>query len=270
MKTPITDPIELPLNPSRVHYEIGTLLAAEDFNDEQAYHRGRLACALAALHGGGTLTGLKVSWVPAATNQQEELQLSPGLALDRFGRLIEVPRTWCIRLDKWYKSTPAAELARAFDAPSRTIICDLYIRFESVEFGRTPSFARTTFDTLNATTPARRRDAFHLDLIPRLKPTLPKPSFEEFVPQMDPEKLKSLILDSPYGVGFDGKTWAPQPEHEGGVDTRNLFLARIPIPADPPANATTAPRRTGGPITPDNLSRRFVIAPGILTRFSGL
>ena len=69
MQTEVKDPIATPGPPERVHYEIGTLLGAEDFRDEQSYHRGRLALALSALHGGGTIAGLKVTRVPAAPNR---------------------------------------------------------------------------------------------------------------------------------------------------------------------------------------------------------
>src|SRR6185295_14689509 len=105
MKSALKDPIEQPAPPDRVNYATGTLLGADDFLDEQSYHRGRLARALAALHGsgvtlpgiatgfgfaGGTVLGLRVDWVKAAPNQEEELELTPGLAIDRLGRLIEV------------------------------------------------------------------------------------------------------------------------------------------------------------------------------------
>jgi hypothetical protein len=269
MNTLLPDPIEIPSSPDRVYYEIGTLLAAEDFNDEQAYHRGRLACALSALHGGGTIAGLKVSYVAAANGQPEELQLSPGLALDRFGRLIEVPRTWCIRLANWYQSANPKALQVAHDGPNRVVNCDLYIRFVTVERGRTPAFAKSTFDSLNATAPSRQRDAFFIELVPRTKLTLPEANFEKVNPGMAADDVKQLLLDMPYGGGFDGRTWAPLPEHEGGIDTRNVFLARIPIPADPGVG-DKPPGRIPGNIVPNNLLRRFVVAPAVLARLSGL
>ena len=51
---------------------------SQDFIDEQTYHRGRLARALAFLAGGGTLAGLEVTHRPADTDQPEEIKVAPG------------------------------------------------------------------------------------------------------------------------------------------------------------------------------------------------
>src|SRR5262245_37226124 len=88
----------------RVFYATGILLAADDFDAEQTYHRGRLARALAYLHGSGTVAGLRVGVLPALApgadpaflqGREEELRVQPGLAIDRLGRLIEIPRAAC-------------------------------------------------------------------------------------------------------------------------------------------------------------------------------
>ena len=52
------DPLEQLASPDRVFYATGVLLAADDFQDEQTYHRRQLACALAALSPGGSATPL--------------------------------------------------------------------------------------------------------------------------------------------------------------------------------------------------------------------
>src|SRR4051812_23559939 len=111
------DPIAEPNSPDRVFYATGTLLSAEDFVAEQSYHRGRLARVMAALHGHGTIAGLRVDYkaADAAKDIEEQLQLTPGLALDRLGRLIEVPRLWCLRINRWFDAQPAASLKAAFN-----------------------------------------------------------------------------------------------------------------------------------------------------------
>ena len=92
--------------PDRVHYATGMLLGAEDFQAEQDYHRGRLARALAYAMGYGTLAGLEVDWQPAqeasgdTPARSERLLVTPGLAIDRLGRLIEVGGSRCLRLDQ--------------------------------------------------------------------------------------------------------------------------------------------------------------------------
>jgi hypothetical protein len=111
------DSLDRPVDPDRVFYELGVMLDKEDFRAEQDYHRGRLARALAFLAGPGTLAGLEVSVVPPRPGQPppalpldldaEEVHVAPGLALDRIGRLVEVPSMpnalagRCIRLKKW-------------------------------------------------------------------------------------------------------------------------------------------------------------------------
>ena len=83
------DSLPLQEGPDRVHYATGVLLGAEDFQAEQAYHRSRLARALAYAMGYGTLAGLAVSHEPAqpadADNpaRSERLLVAPGLAIDR-------------------------------------------------------------------------------------------------------------------------------------------------------------------------------------------
>ena len=47
------------------------------------------------LHGVGTVAGLEVT---LAEGEDEPLMVSAGLAVDRFGRLIELPRAACLRL----------------------------------------------------------------------------------------------------------------------------------------------------------------------------
>src|SRR5947207_14982771 len=102
-----TDPLEAMPPPERVNYATGVLLAAEDFRDEQTYHRARLARLLSALVGFGTLAGLRVT-PPAANDAELELQVAPGLAIDRFGRLVEITEPYCIRIARWFAglSTP--------------------------------------------------------------------------------------------------------------------------------------------------------------------
>src|SRR5215471_6750777 len=92
----LSDPLDAMPPPERVNYATGVMLDAEDFRDEQTYHRGRLATTLRHLVGFGTLAGLRV--IPPAANDAElELGVSPGVAIDRLGRLMELRAPQCIR-----------------------------------------------------------------------------------------------------------------------------------------------------------------------------
>jgi len=70
-------------------------------------------CARQAfLAGGGTLAGLRVTHQAATTGEHavpEEIRVEPGLAVDRLGRLIELPRPACLRLPRWYDAQNAID-----------------------------------------------------------------------------------------------------------------------------------------------------------------
>ncbi len=87
-----TDPLSQGADPLRVFYAVGRMLGVEDFQAEQTYHRGRLARALSTALGPGTISGLKVQTnvKPDGTTAPAdiELQVTPGIAIDRAGRVI--------------------------------------------------------------------------------------------------------------------------------------------------------------------------------------
>ena len=102
------DPLVQPHDPDRVNYANGVLLDEKDFREEQTYSRSRLARALSYLHGHGTVAGLNVARITQNVREEREvvadahvLRVTPGLATDRLGRLIEVPIPYCIRAQKW-------------------------------------------------------------------------------------------------------------------------------------------------------------------------
>ncbi len=210
------DSLDQPIDPDRVFYELGIMLDKEDFRAEQDYHRGRLARALAFLHGSGTIAGLRVRVPPppdAAPPDpvNEEVHVEPGLALDRIGRLIELPTRkvaragYCVRLKKWLDfedpKDPADETREApLDDPDRLerrdrlrkayhptsesdetppvpgrLIIDVFLRFAACDRGKTPAFATGPFDALDAVQPSRIRDGFELRLVPRGETDPPLP-----------------------------------------------------------------------------------------------
>jgi len=64
---PEADPLYTQPLSERPVYATGMLLDAQDFADEQTYHRAQLARAMAFLAGGGTLAGLRVTHQAATT-----------------------------------------------------------------------------------------------------------------------------------------------------------------------------------------------------------
>jgi hypothetical protein len=165
----LTQPAERP------YYEVGVLLDRDDFIAEQAYHRARLARALASLFGHGTIAGLRVREPldpddptrPLRPNAERELEVEPGLALDRLGRLIELRSAQCFRVRRWFdwalEHDPDALLEAAVGpAGGQTMALDIFVRFVVCQHGATPAFATGPFNATDATVPAREHDAFEL------------------------------------------------------------------------------------------------------------
>ncbi len=120
----VLDPLLTTLHSERLHYATGELLGANDVQDEQTYHRRQLARALLTLQGSGSIAGLRVVANHQPGDRPEdtevELQVEPGLALDRAGRLIEVPRQACLRLRRWFEYGAGPRPARRPFLPRAT------------------------------------------------------------------------------------------------------------------------------------------------------
>lgn len=266
--------------PDRVHYATGVMLGAEDFQAEQDYHRGRLARALAYGLGHGTLAGLAVRHQPAreATDgepaREERLLVTPGLAIDRFGRLIEVPAPRCLRLADWYAAQAAETLAAAHFAAdalwegSPSGVCvDVFVRFLTCPRGKTPAFASDAFDSIDSITAARLRDGYAVELLPRSEahPPQPRQLWDEITPG-DTGSLRDAILAAWHegSAAAGGHSLAARDELVEGQDPGALFLARLLLPADagsPPV------RRLGEAVAVKNEARSFVVTPAALARW---
>jgi hypothetical protein len=295
------DPLFARPAPERPAYATGILLDAQDFSDEQTYHRGRLARALAFIAGGGTLAGLAASHRPASATATatEEVQVAPGLAVDRLGRLIELPRPACRGLDDWFADVAAMDggdllrtsryddLARFLSPrflnppapetppvlPARAVVADVFVRFALCPVGLTPSFAAGPFDALNAVSTSRVRDAYELQLVarPALTDTqtgLPRASDAERVfaeTTSSAEARRNALQDEVLAAysaayGSSGAALPPGPEHPSGIDPSAVFVARLLLPVD----ASLVPQRTAETPLVDNYARRFLPALNLL------
>lgn len=292
IQTTEADPLYTRPGAERPSYATGMLLDAQDFSDEQTYHRGRLARALAHLAGGGTLAGLAVRHHPGDADGPEEIRVEPGLAIDRLGRLIEVPRHACLRLQRWFDNGGAAlqqasypDLGRFVSArlaggstalPARAVVLDVFVRFAACAVGLTPRFAGGPFDALNAVGTARLRDAYELVPVARvdlsdLRDGLPAASTIDAVLADDPagrasrrDALQDAVLG---GWGGSGAALGPAAEHPAGLDTSAVFLARVLIPVEDTAGP---PQRTADPPIVDNFARRFLPPVPLLAQCAGL
>jgi hypothetical protein len=292
------DPLADELPPERGNFAEGVLLDAGDFQDEQTYHRGRLARALSALHGTGTVMGLRVGHDPAVPptdttrGTEEQVRVEPGLAIDRAGRLIEVPRPVCLRLSRWFAAQGAA-LAPAFhtdilvgEPPSDPevridgIVVDVFLGYVACEVGRTQTFANGPFDATDATTASRLRDAWEVTLRFRDEPGTPSPTPQpEWLPQPPGDadgntghRAREAILNAWQQVtdrdAGTGKL-AGLSEHPPGQDPTSVLLARLVVEAEqqPDGSVTRAATER---VEVFNHLRRFVYPVGVVARLAGL
>jgi hypothetical protein len=273
------DPLDATLQPDRVAYAVGALLGVDDFTDEQTYHRGRLARALAFQAGSGTVAGLKVEY-QGPRGPDEEIVVRPGMAIDRLGRIIEVPRDACIHLDTWYNEMAGSpqgvsDLVQGFHPVAGGVIVDVFLRFIACDRALTPAFATGPFDATDYVSPSRVRDGYKLDLVIRkeLDPALPVNPWPDLASEPDLGKrraaLHSAIFESWNSRAHqrdDSGKLVSLPEHAEGQDTTAVFLARFVIPA----TAGSPPLRTIGLISPDNDSRGFAYPVALLARWLGI
>jgi hypothetical protein len=272
------DPLDATLSPDRVFYAVGALLGVQDFTDEQTYHRGRLARALSFLSGYGTLTGLKVDWQGPAKDPNEEIIIRAGAAIDRLGRLVEVPRDACIRLDTWYRAQTPSDLDQGFHAPVGGVIgviVDVFLRFAACERALQPAFAAGPFDATDFVTPSRVREAYQLDLVIRKEgiPALPVNPWADFSSEPDLAKRHAAVRAAIYASWNapahqrDGQgNLVLLAEHVPNQDPAAIFLSRFTIPA----SAGNPPPRIVADVTPVDDSRPFVYPLPALARWIGV
>ena len=289
-------------------YATGMLLDAQDFLDEQTYHRGQLARALGAVAGSGTLAGLRVQHRPETATGPEEIQVNAGLALDRLGRLIELPRPACLRVQRWWDAeaarsnlqqadytTPGRFISARAQAgvalPARAVVADVFLRFAACPRGLTPAFASGPFDALNAVSVSRLRDAYELHLVPRRNLTdtglslpLRAGAFTLPVDQETAEEAlaREAAMDNP-AADAAARRAALQDAVLNGYHRTADELPRGPehpptVDASAvfiarvliPVEPTDPAVRQGSAVLVDNHSRRFLPGLGVLARWTGL
>jgi hypothetical protein len=269
-----TDPLVAPLRPERVNYATGVLLQAEDFRDEQTYHRGRLAMALRHIAGFGTIAGLRVR-APEAGDNELEIKVEPGVALDRYGRLIEIGEPYCIRLARWFAAQETGTLRTAIHRKPRTpfdvaVVADVFLSAKDCARGMTPSIASGPFDALDALVPARLAEEPQLTLVLRAEgPPADIPTPENHWPATTAsrdDKLAAVLGSWDTGLtDADDEELDPLFEQVAGTDLSSILLARIAIPVTLADNAPSEVRPvldTAKQPRADNSIRPFIFLPG--------
>lgn len=173
---PVADPLEAQPPLRRLSVRNGALLDETHFSDEQLYVRGQLARLALFTGGAGTLAGLDVAYDPPAGGADVEVTVKAGLAIDRLGRIIEIPFKSCLPLGAWLadKQTSAAGLAevqagdRAAAGPlPRRVVVDVTAAFRACAREPEPAFATGNADAIDGVMPSRILDAARLELVIR-------------------------------------------------------------------------------------------------------
>ncbi len=288
------DPLASSEAVDRVFYEVGVMLDAARLGDEQTYHRGRLARALSYLHGVGTVAGLRVRYDAAVapgdpkfpSGRDEQISVEPGVALDPFGRLVEVPVEACLRVQPWFDSQVPGDLDQALQAyPAGStgvgVVADVFLRFLTFDRGFTPAFATGPFEALDAVAPSRLRDGYELSLVLRKEqpaplPQAPKPwnTLAASDAATDrPAKLHEAIFDAWRGSREDVlSALRSDPLLPAATDPASVLLARIVVLATRSTPAGGKPTRsTASPsVTVDNGLRPFAVTSLAFARWLGV
>jgi hypothetical protein len=283
------DPLTGDYVPERVNYATGVMLQADDFQAEQTYHRGRLAQMMRHLMGFGTLAGLKVLAPPPPPPEKNlfEIRVQPGIAVDRYGRLIEIQTPQCIDISRWFAAQPQSRLRISTHNKPRTtldkaVVADIFLSTHGCGRGKTPSFATGPFDALDALVAARVAENPRLELVLRSEGNpdpdrpasagpqpadIPKP--QNFWPKANADakvQLDAVMGCWDHGVADSAnENLKPLVEHVPGREYSALLLARIAIPVtaeiDGQGNVTTKFDPTKQPLV-DNSIRPFIYLPG--------
>lgn len=266
-----SDPLEQDPRAERVNYAFGQMLDVADFEAEQTYHRSRLARLTKYLLGHGTLAGLGVN-PPKSTDDELELRVEPGVAIDRYGRLVEIAVPQCIRLVRWFDDQGDEELKVALHNPPRTqggkaVIADLFLSAHSCSTAKTPAFATGPFDALDAVVSSRLAEHAKLDLVLRKEggsDPLPTPT-NHWPANANANTQRQAVIGS-WDDGSEHRDLnGPNPltEHVVGHDPSAVFLARVHLPAKAPAAGEPRPRldlaRT---VRTDSRNRPIIFLPG--------
>lgn len=172
---PATDPLQSRPEPQRLGLHDGALVTEADFAAEQLYFRGQLSRLALHLHGAGTIAGLNVSFDPAS-GEEAEIRVDPGLAVDRMGRIVELPREGCLTISPWMRQQNDDPIKRAHlltglrsagGGLPEHVVADVYLGFHACARVPSPAFADPNAETIDGIQPSRILDGAKLDLVVR-------------------------------------------------------------------------------------------------------
>ncbi len=148
----------------RVNYEFGLILGVDEFRQEQLYFLDKDYLHNRALHGYGTIYGLKVEATRPADDAQDVLvTVEPGLGIDQCGRPILLRNAQCARLKAWLAKQGANVVAQHRD-PSGGMHLYVVASYDECLEALVPIPGAPCSSSDSTTAPSRIRDSFNLEL----------------------------------------------------------------------------------------------------------
>ncbi|MCI5224348.1 MAG: hypothetical protein D3924_17185, partial [Candidatus Electrothrix sp. AR4] len=218
----------LPVNPFRsllVHF--GMLLGVDDFETIDSYHRGKMRLHNAWLHRQGTVWG-------RTSLDEDQIRVSPGLAVDGLGRELYLDRPACLDIGAWYEehmdepevedAVAAAELTEE-ERTLGTIRFDTHvvIRFRACLGRQVPALTEPCDDSGSGTAYSRVFETAELLLIPGKAPGWRTPAGS-----LPYHRLRLLFgLEGPIMIKPENEDEEEtiSPADQEVLDTRNDILA---------------------------------------------
>jgi hypothetical protein len=247
-----------------LRYHFGMLLGVEDFETEQAYHRGKMRLHNAWLHGAGTVWGLGVSLTTAG-----DVQVAAGLALDAAGHELHLDGPACLNLGAWYAAHAteqavidavtqgASDYGPNGVAEAGTVYLDAHVivRFKACLAREVPALLEPCNGASADTAFSRVAETVELLLVPGTAPGWSLPLRMRAQRRPGPVPVFPPIGIAQKKIGFTlttvGPTGTAPPTETTANDNyhrlRLLFGLDTPIPD--PASTTTPPT----PIASDQL-----------------
>lgn len=201
-------------------YHFGMLLGVDDFETEQAYHRGKTRLHNAWLHGEGVVWGFRVD-APARDGGglRGELRVAAGLALDGAGRELHLDGAACMSVPAWYAAhRDDPDFRDAFRvAADGTVEFDGYVTacFRACLARPVPAIAEPCAGAAGDTAYSRARETVELRLVPGPLPARTNPY----------PRLRLLFGLAEPAAGGGG---APTADEQEVLDARAAVLALDP------------------------------------------
>lgn len=151
----------------RVNYAYGMVLGLGEFLQEQQYFLQKDYLHERALHGFGTVYGLQVTTSPTAGSPGDyTLGVTPGMAIDQWGREVVVRSAQCARLGAWLAAQEQTEPGTlvAHRGPSGEFIVYAVLNYAECLDDLVPLPGQPCSSSAQSMVASRIRDAWDIEL----------------------------------------------------------------------------------------------------------